>query len=172
MEYKNFWDIVEKSINADSCDEINKIIKKELEKLSIEELVSYQKKFHKLYNRLYTWDLWSIAYIIKGGCGDDGFMDFRGSIISLGREIYESTILNPDFLINLDEIVLSEKIYNEEFKYLAPLVYAEKTSKNMYEENDFQIESEEPLGDKIDFESKDIEKIFIKKYPKLMKEYW
>lgn len=172
MEYKKFWNIIGKSLNTKSCEEANEIIQKELKKLSIDELVSYNTIFYELYNKLYTWDVWSAAYIIMGGCSDDSFMDFRGSIISLGKETYESTILNPEFLINLDETALSEKLYNEEFQNLAPLVYEEKTSKNIYEENEFQMEPKEPLGDKIDFESEDIEKILIKKYPKLMKKYW
>lgn len=36
MEYEKFWNIIEKSINVDSCNEINKIIKENLEELSIE----------------------------------------------------------------------------------------------------------------------------------------
>ena len=172
MKHEQFWNIIEKGRKTQNCEELNDIVQKELEKLSLEELVSYHKLFHEFYSALYTWDIWHGAYIILGGCGDDCFMDFRGSIISLGRETYENTMLNPDWLINLDETALSEKLYNAEFQGLAPFVYEEKTSKDIYAEYRFQMEPHKPIGEKIDIESEDIEEIFMKKYPNLMKRYW
>lgn len=46
----------------------------------------------------YHWDLWDAAVLIEQGCGDDGFQDFRAWIISMGREVYEQALHNPDSL--------------------------------------------------------------------------
>ena len=29
----------------------------------------------------YRWDIWAIAFIINGGCSDDGFEYFRGWLV-------------------------------------------------------------------------------------------
>ncbi len=37
----------------------------------------------------YRWPVWNAAYLIEGGCGDDGFMDFRDGLALLGRETFD-----------------------------------------------------------------------------------
>jgi hypothetical protein len=36
--------------------------------------------------------------VINGGCSDDGFMDFRATLISMGRKFYERALADPDSL--------------------------------------------------------------------------
>ncbi len=49
----------------------------------------------------YREDLWAAAYVIRGGCSDDGFMDFRSALVGLGRARFESALLDPDSLAEL-----------------------------------------------------------------------
>ncbi|MFC9245678.1 DUF4240 domain-containing protein [Streptomyces sp. NPDC057136] len=42
--------------------------------------------------------LWAAAYVINGGCSDDGFDYFRGWLIAQGREVFERTAADPDAL--------------------------------------------------------------------------
>ena len=35
---------------------------------------------------LYRWDMWAAAYLIGGGCSDDGFIDFRAGLIAQGLD--------------------------------------------------------------------------------------
>jgi hypothetical protein len=46
----------------------------------------------------YRWDLWGAAYLINGGCSDDGFDYFRGWLLSQGRAIWQATLADPDSL--------------------------------------------------------------------------
>ena len=45
-----------------------------------------------------TKDLWAAAYMICGGCSDDGFRDFRAWLIAQGREVFKGAVPNPDSL--------------------------------------------------------------------------
>jgi len=72
----------------------------------------------------YRWDLWGAAYIIGGGCSDDGFIDFQYGLIAKGREIYESALANPD---SLADLAIPGEIPNELFGYVADNVYEDLT---------------------------------------------
>ncbi|OSP39974.1 hypothetical protein B7767_28795 [Streptomyces sp. 13-12-16] len=45
--------------------------------------------------------LWAAAYVINGGCSDDGFDYFRGWLIAQGRETFERVVADPDALAEL-----------------------------------------------------------------------
>ena len=172
MTENQFWSIIEKGKNSkNNSIEINDIVGAELRTLSASELVQYQKIFHIFFENAYTWDLWNACIIIQSGCGDDSFMDFRASLISLGKEIYKNTMKDPDFFASLDEEKISNRIYNEDFIGLAAYIYEKKTSKDIYDEFDI-IANDEPLGEKLNFEDENIEEKLRIKYPKLMEKYW
>jgi hypothetical protein len=38
-----------------------------------QEVVGYQQQFTAQLSRAYRWDLWGAAYLMEGGCSDDGF---------------------------------------------------------------------------------------------------
>ena len=46
----------------------------------------------------YNWKLWGAAYLINGGCSDDGFEYFRGWLITQGQKVYEAALADPDTL--------------------------------------------------------------------------
>ena len=100
MNIDEFWQVIEKGKESDEPEEI---ISEELKKLSPEEIISYQEQFDSLFDKAYRWDLWGAAYLIGGGCSDDGFMDFRYGLISRGRKVYEDALNNPDSLASLGE---------------------------------------------------------------------
>ena len=72
-----------------------------LGKLSLAELQSLETHFTDCHYRAYTWDLWGAAYIIGGGCSDDGFWDFRSTLITCGQKIFERALKDPDSLADL-----------------------------------------------------------------------
>src|SRR5437870_12899709 len=83
---EQFWKIVD-HVKGTKGPEV--AIAKLLRKLTAPELISYQEHFDRFFRAVYRWDLWGAAYIIGGGCSDDGFIDFRYGLIAMGREIYE-----------------------------------------------------------------------------------
>lgn len=46
----------------------------------------------------YAWDLWDVAYLMKGGASDDSFLYFRGWLIGRGREVFEAALADPTTL--------------------------------------------------------------------------
>jgi len=50
------------------------------------------------HGALYRYDLWAAAYLIGGGCSDDGFIDFRAGLIAQGRDWYQKAAASPDSL--------------------------------------------------------------------------
>jgi hypothetical protein len=51
-----------------------------------------------MHDALYRYDLWAAAYLIGGGCSDDGFIDFRAGLIAQGRDWYHKAAASPDSL--------------------------------------------------------------------------
>ncbi len=65
------------------------------------EIQSFDDIFAAKRQTAYRWDLWGAAYIINGGCSDDGFEYFRCWLIGQGRAIYEGVIADPDSLAEI-----------------------------------------------------------------------
>jgi hypothetical protein len=51
--------------------------------------------------RAYRRDLWGAAYLVNGGCSDDGFQYFRWWLILQGRAAFEAALADPDSLAEL-----------------------------------------------------------------------
>lgn len=44
----------------------------------------------------YRWDLWAVAYVMNGGCSDDGFDCFLGWLVGQGRERFSASLRYPE----------------------------------------------------------------------------
>jgi hypothetical protein len=104
MTPDHFWNIIEKVHRASARDMDRKceLLEAELRKLDLAEVRSFHDHFDDCFDRAYTWELWAAAYIIGGGCSDDGFSDFRSTLISMGRRTYERTLADPQSLADKD----------------------------------------------------------------------
>jgi Protein of unknown function (DUF4240) len=69
-----------------------------------EEIVAAGQILWELMAESYRGPLWAAAYMINGGCSDDGFDDFRGWLITQGRAVFERTVADPDALADLPVI--------------------------------------------------------------------
>jgi len=131
-----------------------------LRKLSPDELIEYERQFDRVHSESYSWKLWGAAYLINGGCSDDGFEYFRAWLIAQGKHVFERAIASPD---SLSEIATSETEL-EDFWYLAPQIYREKTGKEMPRTS----AARPALGEQWDFDDPAQMKI---RYPKLFAKY-
>jgi len=102
-------------------------LERRLNGLSPEELVAFDRHFTEQFFRAYDWKLWNAAYIIRGGCSDDSFMDFRYGLISRGQKVFESALAEPDTLA--DVVQKGEDLRNQAFASVAQHVYQQKTGK-------------------------------------------
>jgi hypothetical protein len=102
----SFWDIVEevKKQSSDDWESRPENLKQVLMAQGIESIQQFHKDYYKKLSEAYRWDLWGAAYLINGGCSDDGFDYFLDFLISEGKEVYEAALKSPDSLADLDDI--------------------------------------------------------------------
>jgi hypothetical protein len=162
MTRDQFWQLIDKVKGAKRPEAA---IAKLLRKLSPPELISYQEHFDALFREAYRWDLWGAAYIIGGGCSDDGFIDFRYGLISKGREICEAAINSPD---SLADVAALGEVSNELFGYAAGEVYEDLTGDEDLPRQAPPKKPPEPSGEEWDF---DDGKQNARRLPKLWAKY-
>jgi hypothetical protein len=69
-----------------------------------EEIVAWGRHLDKVMAASGKEDLWAAAYLINGGCSDDGFDYFRGWLIANGREVLARAVREPDSLAELPAV--------------------------------------------------------------------
>jgi uncharacterized protein DUF4240 len=97
MTTSEFWRIIEKSKRGvESPDEQAEKLEGLLVKLPPAEIVSFENIFTRFQIAAYRWDLWGVAYLLCGGCGDDSFDYFRAWLIGRGQKYYEDAMKDPE----------------------------------------------------------------------------
>ena len=162
MDIDAFWKLNEGLSAEDAADEL----RGRLEKLDASDIESYQEHFDHVFASAYQWLLWAAAYIIDGGCSDDGFMDFRYGLISRGRSVFEAALSDPESLVSVASDEDDGFIPNEDFGYVARDVYESKFG-NPMPDNDVPHPSD-PSGEDWDFED---EQLCEQKLPKLWSKF-
>lgn len=136
MDEEQFWAIVQTAVDeaGDDEDEYLEVVKRELSKLSLKEMVGFRLRTDKLLYDSYTSEMWCAGYLMNGGCSDDGFEYFRLWVISRGRKAYEAAMANPDNLIDYigddDEMDFFEF---ESFWYVALEAFEEAVDAELYD---------------------------------------
>lgn len=167
MDKAGFWKLIDSSRHAagDDAEEQLDTLGELLSALPPDEIVAFDRILSEYHARAYAWSLWGAAYLIGGGCSDDGFMDFRGWLISRGELVYEAALLDPESLVN----VVSEddgECQVEGYQYLASQVWEEKTGKTSDDFPRHDIERHgEPVG--APWEEDDLDA----RFPKLSKKF-
>jgi len=143
MQLDQFWQFVETAKAKAGSDTEARVdgLRAVLSGLSPAELQSFQNHYDRLICLAYRWDLWAAAYIINGGCGDDGFRYFRDWLISEGRSVFEAALKDPDSLADLPHVDPAEL---EAFNYVAYELYEQKGAGKLA--FDYSTESPEPAG--------------------------
>jgi hypothetical protein len=171
MDRDRFWELVGavRTQAGSSIDDYEKVLRSQLSDLSPEELASFDHHFHQLVDAAYRWKLWAAAYLINGGCSDDGFYYFRGWLVVQGKEIYGRALKDPDSLADIctiptDEVECEEVLY----LYVARDLYEESTGREVgqdWYQNDNPM-PDEPKGEP--WEEEDLPALL----PRLAKIHW
>lgn len=138
MDIDQFWQLIEESRKAidptrkdgnleRQCREIAAL----LSSLPLHEIVSFRDHFQDRMIAAYDYSLWAAAYLIGQGCSDDGFMDFRSWLISMGRDAYEQALEDPDSLADVVRRPGIESIFFEEFPSVPDQVYEQRAGQEM-----------------------------------------
>jgi hypothetical protein len=155
-----FWEIIERT-NGDAD-----AVERALAVLSGEEIEEWHGLYYDLLNALHRWKLWGAAYVINGGCSDDGFHYFKAWVIGKGLRAYQTALEDPDSLgsyVTQDDI--DQGCENEALNYAAEDAY--RARYGMDKELDRKSnENQEPSG--IRWKYDELPKLL----PKLTARFW
>lgn len=167
MDIDQYWQIIAESRADADADDPDGNMNKQIERLTNlltvlppKEVMDFDRHFEKCMYDAYRWDLWGAAYIIEGGCSDDGFMDFRSWLISMGRGVYEKALADTESLVDAATDPTVEACAFEEYQYIAAGVYGD--------EMDHGLEHPaEPAGEPWEEDGDDLRR----RFPKLWRKF-
>jgi len=124
----DFWKLVDAHRRASGACDLHGL-EAALGAMSTKDILAFQHWLYERLNESYRGDLWAAAYLVNGGCSDDGFDYFRAWLISRGQKVYDAALANPDSLI---EEVGDGEVELEEILTVASRAWKRKTGKDDY----------------------------------------
>jgi hypothetical protein len=145
MDPRQFWQLIEKSKSASEgdCDRQADALTLVLLELPATEIMAFNRLFDQYADQAYRNDLWAAAYIIQGGCSDDGFENFRRWLIGQGEAVYTAALRDPEGLFSVVTAHLGDAAFLrfegapflrfecEQLGYVADQAYERKTGSEM-----------------------------------------
>lgn len=105
MDRDEFWALVERArasvgetVTAEGAEAVAQQLVDDLTAYGPAAALEFQQAYDLLEAESYRWDLWAAAYLMRGGCSDDGFDYFRGWLVAQGRTVWERALADPDSL--------------------------------------------------------------------------
>jgi len=142
MDEASFWSLIETTRPDDrGCEEHASRVEEQLVDLPPAEITAFAQHLRTQLNRAYTWDLWGAAYVINGGCSDDGFEYFRGWLVLQGRQVFDRAVDDPETLAD----VARPDVECEDILYVPFSAYKTTTGQDLSRAG-FPAQSREPAG--------------------------
>lgn len=143
MDENQYWQIIQQSLDkTTSQEDQEEYLINRLQKLTPHEMIGFKLRTDKLMQDAYTSEMWCAAYIMNGGCSDDGFEYFLNWVISRGNAVYTAAKQNPDSLIT--QVSGETDSYEfEEFWSVANEAFSNKTEEDLF---DFIDEQNNTIG--------------------------
>lgn len=168
MDKEKFWQLIEEAnelSNNDIEKQINLLVDS-LTKLSVEEILDFDRIFNEMFVKSYTPELLSAAFVINGECSEDYFDYFRGWLIAQGEEVFELALKDPEILADVVNTDIAGDIECEAMLYVAGTAYENKTQKDDF--NFLTIGNFNYEDMKLDLveEENHLDKVFKKLYKK------
>jgi Protein of unknown function (DUF4240) len=135
-----WWKLIEESRKGasdpdDQCEQLEDLVGE----LSLDEIVAFDRFVQERLRDAFRADLWAVAYIMNGGCSDDGFDYFCGWLVGQGRARYEAALANPaDAARGLGPD--DEPFENESLYYVARNAFEAKAGEGSYDAVDPGVE--------------------------------
>ena len=98
-----FWGVIDTARSgARNCCAVVSNATELLARRPVSEIVAFHQASGRLVDAAYLHPLWAAAHLVLHGCSDDGFLDFRGYLLTQGRHVFESIVADPDSLVTFD----------------------------------------------------------------------
>jgi len=165
---ERFWEVIENSNKGKKLEE-------ELRKLSADEIFGYRYWWDYYQRQSYKQELWAVAYVVMGGCSDDGFDYFRFWLITRGKKVFMDAMENADSLCDeFGPLKGGEYPEFEEADYIPMEVLEKKHGIDFYEyEANGSVDYGEMPFPAIAFEwNEDDEESIRKICPKTFDKWW
>jgi hypothetical protein len=137
MRTDDFWAVIERA-TADrpaSPADVAERAAAELAAGDPAEIVAWDRHLGKVMAASGKEDLWAAAYLIHGGCSEEGFDSFRGWLIAHGREAVASAVREPDSLAGMPAVKIAADngavFEAEEVLTIAATAYAKATGEEL-----------------------------------------
>jgi hypothetical protein len=106
MDHQHFWALIEaaKTSTGGDCEAQTAQLVAALRHGPVDEILDWDRIHAELRVESYRWDLWGAAYLINGGCSDDGFDYFRGWLLGQGQALWEAALADPDSLADHPQV--------------------------------------------------------------------
>jgi len=129
MDKSQFWKMIDDARHdVTQSDDIAGLLSEKLADMDVRDIVRWQQIFDAYHNISRKSKLWAAAYVINGGCSDDGFEYFRGWLIAQGQDVFLSALADPDSLSTVDLDAEDDAAENEEMLYAGVEAYFKKMS--------------------------------------------
>jgi hypothetical protein len=144
-----FWEIIDSAREEnDGWEDMYEPLIYRLVKLEAGEILLWQGIFAEYQRLSYKNKLWAAAYVINGGCSDDGFDYFRGWLTAQGKEVFLGALKDPDSLAEVE--ATEEEVEYEDMLGVAADAYFKKTGAKDRKYDLFYAELEKyPLADEL-----------------------
>lgn len=106
MRTDDFWAVIDRA-TADRPGSPGEVATRAVAELATRdpaEIVAWGRHLDKVMAASGKEDLWAAAYLINGGCSEDGFDHFRGWLIANGRDVLARAVREPDSLAELPAV--------------------------------------------------------------------
>lgn len=127
--------------------------------LAEKQLLSVAEFIEDRVEEANAWDLWGAAYVLNGGCSDDGFLYFRRWLVAQGRHRYEAAVKQPESIADWASADSPHEL--EELTFVVADAYAAASGKNLFDVMGARDQSAEPVGTPFD------EASVVMRYPRL-----
>jgi hypothetical protein len=161
LSEKRFWELIDWSATRSGSRQRLAALRRELVVLPTEEIVGFHQRLWQVVNAAYRWDLWGAAYLINGGCSDDGFLYFRCWLVSRGQKVYRDALRDPDTLVKVARRGANHEM--EDMLSVASEAWVQRTGRKKGNVAGFEELSkgadlgfqDEPAGKEWDFDDED-----------------
>ncbi len=130
MDQKAFWKIIDSHVSDEKLEAEYGYAEfaERLGEMSREDILEFASAMRVALNSAHTWDMWGAAYLICGGCAEEGFAYFCGWLMAQGSDVFLQAVDNPDWLAEYLPDYDGDDIFEDEAILAAPLVaFEEKT---------------------------------------------
>ncbi|MGW0749911.1 DUF4240 domain-containing protein [Streptomyces sp. NPDC002587] len=161
MDKQTFWKLIDTARAEAADDQVAEHTAGLLARMPEAEIAAAQQVLWDLLAESYRSPLWAAAYVINGGCSDDGFDYFRGWLLTQGEAAFEAALADPDFLAARPQVRAAAaeglELWDEEALSIAWTAYEAATGHELPSDS-FTI-SYPPLDPSWDFDFGDDDEI-------------